>query len=496
MRKMSINYVLYLLMLLALSLLVSSPTIAAVNPPAFVQAIQSAKAGVVITIPAGEFSISTVTIPSGVRVQGSGILASSITILPGGGGFLFDNAQKSALSNLRITDQANAAVTVNKSSNIIIKRLLITGGVLGVKISESTGVTVENCVASKSQIGISLNSSTKVGVVNNTFNANNTCGISLVNVADCAVFNNLIIEAGVGTTLGGVNTRLAMDYNLYKALYVGGSGNQSRINIGTWASLSGLDHHSVQFPVSFKDADAGNFTPTATIAWDPSRLTIAGWGVGKLQGVTAPSEDLSGTKRINFTDSGAVAVVAAPKPKYAGFFEISSDNGRKSAGLFTPSGKVVRYLFQDLPLKKGRYGYVLPSYDQYGQPVDPGEYEVRVAEGQLAIKYLTLSANNGKNSDLQADSDSTWQVAFSPTGDLLIIMGWGERGLNVMSIDPSYTKKARWAFAGMSEPIGMCNDGKILYYAKDGGKNMVLTRLNAETGLPVPWSAKNPHVEY
>lgn len=492
MSKMSINYVLYLLLLTVLSLQVSLPGIAAANPPAFVQAIQSAKAGKVITIPAGEFAISSVKIPAGVKVQGSGVLASIVTILPGGAGFVFDRVQKAALSNLRIIDQANAAVLVDHSSEITLKRLLITGGVIGIKVAESTGVTLENCVASSSQVGISLLSSTKVGVVNNTLNANNTCGISMVNVTDCSVFNNLIIEAGVGTTLGGVNTRLAMDYNLYKALYVGGSGNQSRINVGAWTSLSGLDHHSVQFPVAFKNADAGNFYPTATLEWDPSRLTVSGWGMAKLQGVDAPREDLMGAKRTGIPDLGAVAVLAGPKLPYAGFFEVSSDDGRKSAGLFTPAGKVVRYLFQDLPLKKGRYGYVLPSYDQYGQKVVAGDYQVRVAEGQLEIKYLTLSANNGTNSDLQADSDSALQVAFSPTGDLLVIMGWGERALNVMSIDPSYTKKARWAFAGTADPIGVCNDGKMIYYAKNSGKNMVLTRLNPETGLPIPWSPDTP----
>jgi len=481
------------LLVLGVSIGLALPGRTAEAPPAFVQAIAAAKAGQTITIPAGTFAVSTVKIPSGVSVQGSGTLATQLTIQPGGAGLVFDSVQKAAVRNLRITNKSGAAVTVAHAREITAQRLLISEGVMAVKVADSTGVTLMNLVGNHCQLGVSVNGSAKVAVVNNTFYANNTTGISLVNVTDCAVFNNVIAETGIGTSLGGVNTRLALDHNLYKALYVGSTSDGTRVNIGPWSTLTGgQDSHSVQFPVAFKDPSAGDFTPTATLAWDPSRSTVVGWGVATLQGIAAPSEDLNGAKRAAIPDLGAVVVPPGPKPSYAGYFEVSNDAGRKSAGLFTPSGKVIRYLFQDLPLKKGRYGFVLPSYDQYGQPVVAGAYEVRVAEGQLAVKYHTLSANNGQNGDLLADSDSTRRVAFSPTGDLLVIMGWGERGLNIMSIDPTYTKKARWAFQGMSEPIGMCHDGKTLYYAKDADKNMVLTRLDPATGLPIPWSADSP----
>jgi len=466
------------------------------TPPVFIQEIATARAGQTITIPAGAFAISTIKIPTGVIVQGSGALATRLTIQPGGAGLVIDNVQKATLRNLTITNTSSTAVSIFHARDITVQRLLINEGVIAVKVTASTNVKLDNLVGNHCQVGVSINGSTKVSLVNSTCNANNTCGISLINVTDCVVFNNVIAEVGTGTTLGGVNTRLALDYNLYKALYVGGTADQGRINVGTWSTLSGgQDLHSVQFPVAFRNPTGGDFTPTATLDWDPSRPTVSGWGVASLQGITAPNVDLTGAKRRGVPDLGAVAVPTGATARYAGFFEISNDNGRKSAGLFTPAGKVVRYLFQDLPFKKGRYGFVLPSYDQYGQPVPPGNYEVRVAEGQLRVKYLMLTGNNGTNNDLRADSDSTRRVAFSPTGDLLIGMGWGERACNIISVDPSY-KKARWAFPGGAEPVGICHDGKMIYFAKSEGNNMLLLRIDPLTGLPIPWAGDVPMLSF
>jgi len=467
--------------------------------PAFVQAIATARTGQTVVIPAGEYTIATIRIPSGVSVCGSGTLATQLTIAPGGAGLVCDHVQGANISNLHLINTANTAVTISHANRVRVQRLLINEGMLAVKVADSAEVVLANVVANHCQAGIAINGCRKTGVVNNTLYGQNITGLSISGSTDCVAFNNALIEVSTGTALGEGNTRVTVDHNLYKTLFVGSMPGQGRYTVGAWSSVShGQDRHSVQLPVELKDPAHNDFTPTATLSWDPSRATVSGWGVNRLQGIAAPTDDLRGQQRTGaIPDVGAVLPAPTKPAPYAGYFNVSRDDGRKSAGLFTPNGVVVRYLFQDMPLKKGHYGYVLPSYDQYGHPIVPGRYEVRVAEGQLTLQYLTLSANNGgKNSDLNADSDSTRRVAFSPTGDLLIGMGWGERYINLISIDPSYRQPGRWAFKGQSDILGLCDDGKVIYFAKSwtSGNTVqfLLTRIDPATGQPVPWDATTP----
>lgn len=462
--------------------------------PAFVKAISSAKAGRTVTLPVGTFSITTLNVPSGVSVKGNGVRQTMLTILPGGSGIVFEHANGSTLADLSITNQASTAITVAHSQGVTLQRIVVNQGLLAVNVTDSANVRVENLIANHSQAGISLTHSRKSVVVNNTLYQNTLDGISIIDTTDCAVFNNVLAEVGTGVVVGGSNEHLQCDDNLYKTLYVGSTPGQCRINVGTWSTLSGgLDSHSVQLPVDLADPSQGNFTPTATLGWNPARSTVAGWGVRALGGFAAPTHDLNGVPRGSIPDLGAVAAAAGVKPPYAGSFSISADDGRKSAGVFYPDGRVVRYLFQDLPLKKGAYHFVLPAYDQYGKPMIPGTYEVRVVEGRLSIKYQGLIANNGlKNEDSQADSDSTRRVAFSPNGDLLLGMGWGERAINLLSIDPTYTRPARWIFKGSSETFGICSDGKLIYFGKADGTNILITRIAVDSGLPVPFGEQRP----
>jgi hypothetical protein len=53
---------------------------------------------------------------------------------------------------------------------------------------------------------------------------------------------------------------------------------------------------------------------------------------------------------------GAVAIAVGKPPRPAdGTFEIASGAGVASAGLYTKSGDLVAYLFQNQPLPKGKY---------------------------------------------------------------------------------------------------------------------------------------------
>ena len=485
----------YLTLLVALaSVWLTGVALAQNAVPAFVQQLATAQAGDTITIPAGAFTIrETLKVPAGVTLKGSGFQQTHLTIAAGEG-VLLDNVQNVTIADMTVTNKASIAFTVNRAKQIRLQRILVNEGLMAVKISDSDDVIVENSISNACQAAVSLTRSNRVVLANNTFFQCNLTGLSIIDSTECTVINNLLVEVGTGMVVSGQNEKLLVNHNLYKALFIGNyNGQIGRYNLGPWTSVSGLDSLSVQFPVDFMDTAKGDFTPTATLSWDPARHTVSGWGVAKVGAYTAPAQDIYGRPRAGIPDLGAVAVTGGKRTvQYAGSFQITNDAGRKSAGVFTPDGKVVRYLFQDLPLKKDAYQFAMPSYDQHGQPIAPGKYEVRVVEGQLTMKYQALSANHGlENTDDMASNDHISRVAFSPTGDLLLGAGWSERHINLQSLDASYTKKARWNFQGSSDTFGVCTDGKVIYLARWEGK-VVLVKLHPETGVPVPWSTDKP----
>ena len=105
-----------------------------------------------------------------------------------------------------------------------------------------------------------------------------------------------------------------------------------------WQSLSGLDAHSVQMPVTFRDAANGDYTPTSTLPWALDRVTTAGWGVASFAGVTAPKTDITGARWQGTPGLGAVTGTAkAPRPA-DGQFTVTRGDGLTSAGVFTRDG--------------------------------------------------------------------------------------------------------------------------------------------------------------
>jgi hypothetical protein len=193
------------------------------------------------------------------------------------------------------------------------------------------GGRLENAVIADALVGISLNQVRKVVVANCTVAAAASVGLSAVGAEESALFNNVVVDAGTGITVGGARQGLRVDHNLYVALYVGKlEGQISRVSLGPWRDVSGgLDANSVSLAVRFADPAAGNYRPISTLTWDPSRVTTADWGVTEFAGFAAPVTDIDGAARVGPPDLGAYEAPRLPAPASDGIFEVSDDAGTK-----------------------------------------------------------------------------------------------------------------------------------------------------------------------
>ena len=150
----------------------------------------------------------------------------------------------------------------------------------------------------------------------------------------------------------------------------------------------------------------------------------------------------------------------------------------------------MRYLFHDLPLKKGRYGCVLPMRSQLGDAVVAGDYELRVVESNLRWKYRGITANNGlAGSNWTTDQHHTQFVAFAADGSLLLGAGWNERGENLRKLDcadPQTSLGLPRTVVAQRTVRGA--EGSIYLLRSDWGKGpFSLVKLDPATGNPIAW---------
>jgi len=209
----------------------------------------------------------------------------------------------------------------------------------------------------------------------------------------------------------------------------------------------------------------------STLDWNPGIATTANWGIAKLGGVAAPARDILGTVRP--ANPGVGAREAAVENRFMratdGSFEVKESGGTKSAGVFTPDGTAVRYLFRDLPLPAGTYGFVLPSRSEQGANIAAGAYELRLVESNLRWTYRGITGNNGQgNLPGESDKDSVTAMSFGPDYSLITSTGWSEHGENVKCRDLT-TRKPRWVLPGQDAPVGIClgEDGLVYLLRND-----------------------------
>jgi hypothetical protein len=384
---------------------------------------------------------------------------------------------------------SGTGVLAADAADIAVHRVLVREGMIGVRLAGVRNARVENCIVHGAHIGVTAARVAQAVVANNTVIDADACGLSLANATNSAVFNNLVENAGTAVAVGGSNPGLAIDYNLYVALTIGKlDGQFQRPSIPTWRDVSGFDAHSVQLPVAFANPARGDFHPVTTLTWNPARLTTADWGTTKLAGHAAPAADADGMPRAGTPDVGAYESPQPGKTHLDGTFKIDADGGLTSAGVFTPDGRLVNYLFHGLPLKRGTHAFVLPARDVFGRPVPPGACELRLACADMRWVYRRHAFNTGAdNTPENAASIHVGFVAFGREHELLTASGWSERHINLRSGDLA-TGKAHWTFGGSSEVQGLCVDaGGLIYLARrEKEKTYSLYRIDPHTGQPIP----------
>jgi hypothetical protein len=458
--------------------------------------LAKAKAGTTLVLPVGTFP-GGLTLPPGVSLRGAGYAKTTLDAGTNAAGLALKGGEGSRIEDLSIETKGIAAIVVADARNVEIRRVRIRGGALGVQWANVEGGRVENCIVADSLVGLSFQRVRAAVVVNCTFAGNASVGLSFSDAENITAFNNLVADAGTGIVINGKHDGLAVDYNLYRSLTAGKTDGQiARVTVPQWRDLmKGLDAHSVALRVRFASPDGGDYRPVSVLEWAPWRATTSDWGVAELAGHKAPATDIDGKPRVGAFDLGAYEApeVAAPKPDAE--FRIADEEGTKSAGVFHSDGTLVRYLFHDLPLKKGTYGVLLTNRTQLGEAVPAGEYEIRVVESRLSWKYRRITGNAGVDSQrYNTDEAHVMRVAFAPDGSLLMGTGWNERNENLRSRNLQ-TGQANWVFNGNEETRGLCVSGGVVYFLRPSGikDTYKLSRLDGRTGKLIPWD--NPKQE-
>ena len=455
------------------------------------------KAGKALLLPEGVVKLSEFKVPAGAVVAGAGFDKTIVDAEGKDVAFVIDGGNPSGtgivICDLTIRNAGSAGIRVSNTNAVSITGVRITGPVVGISVSDARTVTITNCIISHGNAGVTMKNVTDSVVVNNTIARLGSTCLGLSNVTNTAVFNNIFADTSTAVIVGGKSEGLVIDYNLYACFAVGKiDGQIGRPWLETWRTLSGYDKHSVATGVVFADPDNGDFTPVSMLSWQPGVATTSNWGMTKLAGWSAPKKDIAGTSRDGRVDLGAIEV-PRNDAAYAtdGKFTIQSDEGTKSAGVFTPEGKLVRYLFHDLPLAAGGYDFHLPGQTQLGEAIPAGKYEIRVVEADLGVEYRGFTGNLGTgNNKIDASSLHLSYLAWSSDGQLLLGNGWSEKHMNLVKMDPA-TGKGLWAFKGAANNFGVAPDGKgTVYLVRRTSKwtdpaDFQITRVNEKDGLPI-----------
>ena len=171
----------------------------------FRAALETAKPGDVIEIPAGTFSFdrSLIVNTDGVTIRGQGMDASILSFkgqLAGAEG-LSVSASDFTIEDLAIEDAIGDALKINEGSNIIIRRIRtewtngpdVNNGAYGIYPVQTTNVLIEDNVAiAASDAGIYVGQSEQIIVRGNRAEYN-VAGIEVENSVGADVYNNVAV---------------------------------------------------------------------------------------------------------------------------------------------------------------------------------------------------------------------------------------------------------------------------------------------------------------
>ncbi len=468
----------------SLTTIVSAATIDVATAAQLTAALAKAPPGTTVQLAPGTYAC-TPTIPAGVTLRGAGYGKTILDVGAADVGITLTGNQ-AAVSELSVVSRGGGAILAHGVDSIRLSGVLVRGGAVGIRMREVDGLRIENCILDGSMTGIALDGVKHAVVVNNTLARADTVGLAMAGVSESAVFNNAIVHAGVAINIRQPGSGLLVNHNLYLALFTGKYNDEAaRVSLGPWRDVSGgLDAQSVCLPVVFHDVARGDYQPVSTLAWNPAMATSAGWGVPKLGKAEAPPRDIAGEKRAAIPGVGAREAATQPPAAPDGAFTIERSEGTKSAGVFTRDGTMVRYLFRDLPLPKGTYGFVLPSRSEQGAKIGPGDYELRIVESNLRWSYRMLTANNGvgTKSD-ESDMDGVWRAIFGPANSLILGCGWNERSENLRAKDLSSGRPV-WSVPGGKQTLGLCLGGDgLVYVLQHSDPHPVIIRLDNQGRL-------------
>lgn len=356
---------------------------APLHAPSLAEAVAAARAGDVITVPAGTYP-GGIVLPPGVILRGAGIDKTVLDARASDDGLTVAGGRGAEVSDLTVRGAKRTGLLVREAEAVTLRRVRATGGREGIRLASAVRATIENAISDGNRDGIVLDGGRDNAVVNCTVAENAGDALSVIGGERLIAFNNALAHCGAGVAIAAPCAGLKLDDNLYDVPLVGRTAARS---LGQWQARSGQDAHSVQLPLRFRDAKGGDFRPAGTLAWALDRATTTDWGTAELEHVKAPERDLDGAPRSGRPDVGAYELALSPARSPDGRITIRNDAGRKSAGLFAPEGREVVRLFQELPLPAGVHPFWFPARDSQGRPPAAGTYELKTVEGQLTWEY-------------------------------------------------------------------------------------------------------------
>ena len=446
--------------------------------------LAAAKAGDVVILEARTYQAGDLLLPEGVSLRGAGFDKTMINAAGFKNGLSIKGGKGATVSDLSVSNAQVNGITVSGSSGVTLSRVRLIGNLTGLLFEKVENGRIENAVIAGNRTGVILSGNSRTVLVNCSLVNNTVIALTVSGNKNLTVFNNLFVNSPTGIYVAKNNEALVLDHNLYLASFLGKlEGEAMRTSLAGWQRLSGWDAHSLSLPVDFADAAKSDYRPASSLFWAPSLATTSDWGVDELNVVAAPKTDILGNKRSGAADLGAFEAALPVTRKADGSFEITSDNGVKSAGLYDSRGVQVATLFQNLPLHKGKHDFWLPARDNWNRPLPVGQYEVRVVESQLNNKYLGLAGNFGASSDrLDNCSWPEEMFAFDAQDRLYILQNSFENGMGIRAFDAEY-KTPRWMMPGGGNNVGAAVDATDLYYLQRTGEGKHnLRKINLETG--------------
>jgi hypothetical protein len=466
---------------------VSAATISVGPGKTLSEAIAAAGSGDLIVLPAGTFP-GGIRLPDGVGLRGAGYLATTLEARAVEVGLTIAGGEGAEIADLSIAGARKTNLLVRDASHVAIRRVRSTGGIHGVYFADVVDGRIENVISAGNRYGIQVNGGRGNSVVNCTLADNTNIGLSLASGVGPSAFNNCIVGGATGVFVGEKVEGLRLDHNLYFSLFVGKmAGQVGRRSLGDWTYLSGLDPHSVQLPVTFRDPKAGDYRPKGSLRWSFERAATSDWGTSDLGGIKPPDRDIDDQPRVGRFDVGVCEVSLTPPRPADGVLEVHSGDGLKSAGIFGRR-HVVDYLFHNLPLPEGKYPYWLPARDFLGGRIAAGTYELRAVEAAHHWQYLGWVGDTGAAYPPgHTASVGLSSVAFDDHGHLLAGQGWSEDTTNVRGYEAS-TGKIVWTFGGSSNMNGFAlgSDGVLSILRPSDTKKVELTRIDPKSGKVAP----------